>query len=211
MSYHIDIRGDRNWVFVGIMGSIAATILGALIWWGYASYSRSRNEEAQLALATQIDRFTRAAADGTTTIASWTALYQEFSAAATIYRSSSLAAFFHIYAAEALLRATDYHNRMALLYETLDAALALLDPHSIYYYLYATKRAALALNDTSEAEHAQGRRMLLTLAQNAENICNSLSWYYLWEYGMAHNDQELIGLAAPKLRTDKTLSSLVAE
>lgn len=211
MQYQIDMRGDRNrkWLFIGLAGALGVILIATVLWWSYSSYRISRDEQAQLALAAQIERFKRTMADTTTSAASWDALAQELSAAATMYHASSLAAFFHIYAAEAFARSSNEDNRISRVCQALDKALALLDKQSVYYYLYATKRAALALNEAQDPEHHNGRRMLLNLAQDPHNICNALGWYYLWEYGIAHNDQELIALATPKLRSQSALASLL--
>jgi hypothetical protein len=215
----------RHWILGAALG-LVVSIGASLFWWGYRSYRTTIEQQAQLALVTQMELVERARGHAETTAAMWEDIAGQLQRAYEAHASSSLAPFFKVYRADALIHAAQalqaseqgaQHDssaqlQRAALAELEHAVRELRKQKNTYYYLYAMKYAALLLDMgdlDNPASHEQGKRLLLDCAQDAQNPCSAMAWYYLWEYANDVRDAELLAMVTPKMRANTLLASLL--
>jgi len=205
------MNDQRIWWGVGLL-VLGAGVAGAG-WWGYQRYAATQNQQAQWALAQQVERFETIAQSETSDAAVWRELEQSFEKGFEEHRRSSLAPLFRAYQAEAAFRAGDPVHACELLTMAVDA----MGKSYPLYFAYATKLHVWQL-DTPEDKfpdrsshdplapgtalhpHFAAIQDLKALAQDGKNPDPGLAWYHLWQYGLVHNDHDLTSMAAAKLQ-----------
>jgi len=165
---------------VSIVLLFAAIAVSAF--WGYRWWHRQREEGAQKALSEGIYAY-QEALQGKDDFA-WGNVAMLFNVGHEQHSSSSLAPFFIMFNADALLR---QGNRAEAIVK-FEEAIKTLPKDSAFLNLYKTKLALVRLDDETSDISEQGLKELNELANNAENSNRDMALYYVGLYYWSQNN-----------------------
>ncbi len=172
----IDDLEERRYGRAVIFG-LLILIAGSASWGGYSMYVRHREQQASSDLMQYIKDYHQAAGAEST---DWNYLANLFKMGYRQHSHSTLAPFFLLYQADALVQDNERQEALSL----LDQALVALGVESPLYTTYAVKKALLVLEDNAQ----QGIADLQKLAQDKANKQRDMAQYYLGLYYWMHND-----------------------
>lgn len=180
------------------IGAIAALALGGA-YYGYRWYNAGQEEVAQRMFAQNVQEYDRAVQEGKKE--DWASIEAIFKLGYSQYSGSSLAPYFLVYQAQALIK----QDKMQEAKEVLDKAVSSMSSSSPLQPLYAMKLALMTMDTDAKA----GIDQLQTLANDSSNKFSDAAAYYLGEYYWTHNEggkaKEVWQKMIETTKTDKKL------
>lgn len=155
---------------------IGVIVIGGVAFFGYRKYRVSREVAAQLDFGQGLREYMRGAVRETM----WPEVQEIFKAGYDRNKSSSLAPYFRLFEANALIEQEKKEEALVIMNE----ALSMLSSSSPLYTMYATKRALLNIDLGKD----DGLEQLKQLAHDEKNVQRDLSLYYLGLYYWSKND-----------------------
>lgn len=207
MEHGIETVLQNRSVQIAMLLVCGVALAGGGIWWGYSYYATARNRKAQLIFAEQLDQLERMRMNPEATPDMWNMVEQGFNRAYQANKSSSLAPYLLAGEADAVMHEGDQDRAIAL----LDTAVSQMRHVPALYYLYAIKLGTMRLDATDNSVREQGRRELLSYAQDTKNPYQGLAWYYLWVHAWSSGDADLYQLASTKLKSFQEWERLIHE
>jgi len=161
-------------------------LLGMAGFWGYRRWHSQREATAQKAFGECIYAYQLAMqgkGDFTSDELSWGEVAMMFNFGYEQHSSSSLAPYFLVFYADALLRKGDRGGALS----KLDEAIKALPADSPFLNLYKTKQALLKLDDDIQEIKEEGLQELEVLADNVDNKNRDMALYYFGLYYWSDN------------------------
>lgn len=180
------IFGDTDFKYAKEL-AFACVIIALCVggYYGYRWYNKNQEQAAHQLFARNVEEFEREVEEGKAE--GWQNVETLFQLGYDQHSKSSLAPYFLIYKAEAMIR----QNKDAT--KVLEDALNQMPNNSPIKSLYGTKLALMLLDtktDTQEAEDARnkGIDMLKNIAADTSSTGNDVASYYLGLYYWNNND-----------------------
>ena len=168
-----DIQQHKYYRYV-IVAALGLFVLGGAAY-SYRWWSQRAEQNAQKALSECVYAYHQAL-EGKDE--SWSHVSMLCSFGYEQHKSSSLAPYFKVFYADAVLREGDTQKAL----ETLDEAITSLPTNSPFVYVYKTKQALMRLDAEDNKIQEEGLTSLRELADNKENKNRDFALYYLGLY-----------------------------
>jgi hypothetical protein len=169
-------------------------LLGTIGFWSYRWWQRQQESTTQKALGECMYAYQAALQDKDE---SWSNVAMLFNVGYEQHSSSSLAPYFLIFYADALLKQGKRYEAL----EKLDEAIKTVPPDSPLLFLYKTKQALIKMDDEG-AVRDEGLQELKLLAENEENKNRDMALYYLGLYYWAQDNVKEAQVIWQKLVND---------
>jgi len=160
---------------------LAIVLLAFAGFWGYRWWHRQRESAAQKSFSECLYAYQEASQGKDE---SWSNVAMLFNLGYEQHQSSSLAPYFLVFHADALLKQGKREDALS----KLDEAIKKLPADSPVLSLYKTKLALVQLDDEDKAVSEAGCVALKALAENKENEDRDMALYYIGLYYWTQNN-----------------------